>query len=509
MKNQGKSSPEEMRKWFADNAKYRSLAASAKQSTFARAFNDPNIVGLAYGRREAHGEKTEQPALVVYVGKKTSRKFLPPSRLLPRKVHVGGDCIEVDVVETGFFYASAFTARERPAPSGISVGNANSPSAGTLGCLVLDNTDGSLNILSNNHVLARHNAAAVGESIVQPGIFDGGSNPADQIATLNRFVTINATGSTVDGAIARVNNVGDVVDQMKDNLMPVASPDHPAVGLHFAGSCSRSLMNPIADVLNQLNIRFPNTAAGATQPISAARVGMNVEKVGRTTEYTTSTVQEIDVTVSLNYNFGTATLDNQIATAWMGDQGDSGSLVCQGGEGGSENQCGGCDSSSEASATLNRNLDTETRLAKDLRDNYLRHTKIGRWAINLFYLNEEPMQDRFRQTKLDEGDVEFARKLFDKYREEARCAAASPDSTQATLTEGHLREAMQGLKRAEPYLTDRENEAAHRLLKIARERIVGQGPREVLNTLQDEKLLEELQDIADSVPTLITKDCGC
>ena len=59
------------------------------------------------------------------------------------------------------------------------------------------------------------------------------------------------------------------------------------------------------------------------------------ERVGRTTEYTTSTVTEIDVSVSINYNFGPASFDHQVATASMDMAGDSGFIVCAGGVGGS------------------------------------------------------------------------------------------------------------------------------------------------------------------------------
>ncbi len=82
-------------------------------------------------------------------------------------------------------------------------------------------------------------------------------------------------------------------------------------------------MNPIDSVLAQLNISFP-AGKGST---TTATIGMNVEKVGRTTEYTTSTVKEIDATVVVGYDFGNATFDKQITTAWMSDPGDSGSVV--------------------------------------------------------------------------------------------------------------------------------------------------------------------------------------
>ncbi len=495
-------------RWFGDNAKPRFLANQIKRGPLAGLLNDPNVQAMGYGRRDAHGERTDEPALVVYVAKKMPKRFIPESRLIPRRWDIGGDCIEIDVVEAGFIYPQAFTTRERPAPSGISVGNANEISAGTLGCYMTDNTDGSTCILSNNHVLARQNAAAIGEDIVQQAMFDGGSSPADDIATLKRFVTINATGNTVDGAIAEVNNIGDIVDRMMNNLTPVAQPDHPAVGLLFAGGCNRTIMNPIVNVLNQLNISFPGAGAAGGQPIVQPTIGMDVEKVGRTTEYTTSTITEIDLTVTIPYSFGNATFDDQIATMWMSDKGDSGSLVCRGGAGSSIDNCG-CGSASAAGTTLQRDVGSDERLAREIRDKYLRHTKIGRWAVELFYQNEERFLERFGKTPLEDDDLAFARKLYDKYADEARIAAAAPEQSNRKVTQTHLREAKQALTRAKKYMTKQECEVADELYKIGNEYLVGKTAQEALAMLQDTKLLEELQKLVKRLPTVSTKDLRC
>lgn len=510
--NMSKSATPEPNPWFEQNAKHRYLTDQIKRGPMKGLFADPNVQGMAYGRREAHGERTDEPALVVYVARKTPARFLPPSRLIPRRWYLGGDCLEIDVVETGHFYPFAFTARERPVPCGISIGNANEMSAGTLGCYVIDNTDGSTCLLSNNHVIARVNAAALGEDIIQQGAFDGGSSPADDIATLKRFIMMNATGNLVDAGIAEINNINDIVDQMKDNLMPIATVDHPAVGLLFAGSCNRTLMNPIDTVLNLLNISFTSAAAGGAQPTVPAEIGMNVEKVGRTTEYTTSTITEIDVTASVDYDPGPGTLlftfDNQIATMWMSDPGDSGSLVCRGGDGSAIDNCG-CGSQSAAAVALNRDVRTEGRLATEIRDKYLRHTKIGRWAIEMFYRNEERFLRRFHETKLDDDDVEFARKLYDKYAEDARIAAAAPEQSKQTVNNTHLRDAKQALSRAKKYLTKEEYAAASKLFEMGSERLSGQTVSDALRMLQDEKLLAELKAMAEEVPTVRMDDPSC
>jgi hypothetical protein len=476
--------------------KSRVIARAAKRNLLPNLFKDTNMVGAGFGRRTVQDETTDEPALVVYVMRKLQAHFLPLSRRLPRKIYLGGDCIEVDVVETGPIYPLSFTAGERPAPSGISIGHPLI-TAGTLGCLVRDNTDGSLCILSNNHVLANQNAAAIGDAAIQPGTFDGGTSPADTIAALKRFVTINAAGNTVDCAIAQVNNRGDVIDQMKNNLMPIPSSDHPAVGLLFAGSCNRTIMNPIGDVVAQLNIQLTS----GPNAIVAAEIGMNVEKVGRTTEYTSSSIKEIDLTVSIPYDFGNATFDNQIATAWMSDGGDSGSIVCRGGDGGNEDHCSGCGTTAAAEELLGVKLESDAAMAKTVRDKFLRQTRIGKLALDLFHLNEEDLICRYHKTDIQADDKAYVRKLYDKYAVEARKAFVEIETADFMVTDQHLRDAKAALRRAKKYMSKDEGRAADQLFEMAA-KAQKTNIRGILAMLNDEKLLKEVQDILDTVPSI-------
>ena len=481
--------------------KARALVGALKTRHLPLFQQDSNILGAAFGRRVVNGEIMDEPALVVYVARKVSPDFLPLSRLLPRRMYIGGDYVEVDVVETGPLYPLAFTGRERPATLGISIGNANEASAGTLGAVVIDNTDGSQCILSNNHVMARQNAAALGEMIVQPGLFDAGNSPADDIAFLKRFVMIGATGNTVDGAIAQMQRSA-VIDEVHNKIISVATPDHPAVGLLFAGSCNRTIMNPITNVLNQLNISLP-TANSTVR----AEIGMNVEKVGRTTEYTTSSVMEIDATVTIPYNFGNATFDNQITTAWLSNAGDSGSLVYRGGDGGNVDQCGVCGTTSAASRMMGVDLNREQQMASIVRDQFLRHTRIGRWAIDLFNTNEDRALKRLAETKIEDTDRDHARKMYDKYREEAYSLFAQGEKSDRTLTENHMKDAKTALKRAEKYLKKDELHAANELLELAQKHAMGKNVREVLALLNDEKLEKQVSEIVSKVK-FIDSHCG-
>jgi hypothetical protein len=442
--------------------------------------------------------------MVVFVKKKVPARFIPPAELLPRKVYVGSDAIEVDVVETGPFYTFAFTTRDRPAPSGISIGHPN-VTAGTLGCLVNDNTDGSLCILSNNHVIADGNLANLGDAIIQPGTADGGSTPADDIATLKRFIPIDCTATNrVDAAIAEVITRADVVAEFKNNLMPYPGPDHPAVGLLFAGSCNRTIFNPIDDVLNQLNIQF---LAGAGSTVRAD-VGMNVEKVGRTTEYTTSTVQEIDATVTIGgYPCGSAMFDNQFTTCWMSAGGDSGSVGCQGGEGGCEDDCG-CASAATAAQILSLDLGIDKAVESEFRRKYLSKTLIGKYAIDTYFRNEDNVVRRAREAKMSESDAEYARHLYNKYADDVRQALLQPDRSDFRITSEHLEDARQGLGRAKEHMTKEEARAADQLFELA-QKAVGKNVREILDMLNDKRLYEQVVRIVSNVPTIKKPDCDC
>jgi len=54
--------------------------------------------------------------------------------------------------------------------------------AGTICCSVTDGT--KVFGVSYSHVYADEHLAAIGDAVIQPGTFDGGSRPADDIGTL-------------------------------------------------------------------------------------------------------------------------------------------------------------------------------------------------------------------------------------------------------------------------------------------------------------------------------------
>lgn len=266
---------------------------------------DSNLAGVAIGLGDgsslASGRAPGDPVLEVYTIEPDS-----PAEMRARLAAVAGVSALADsdfpmkVVHTGLIDAQPHRMRLRPAPGGISVGH-KAITAGTLGCLVRGRTAPRINrlmILSNNHVLANSNAAVLGDAILQPGPYDGGTNPADQIAVLERFRTISfAAGAS--------------------NLVDCAT------GWAWPERVRRELMFLSGGTPNFFRI-------GAT-PV-AATLGLAVGKSGRTTQLTRGSVVAVGATINVNYGGGrVARFVNQISIrASSGDfsqGGDSGSLI--------------------------------------------------------------------------------------------------------------------------------------------------------------------------------------
>lgn len=200
---------------------------------------------------------------------------------------------EVDVRYVGRITKRAvpwYQKRNRPIRPGCSIGHFKI-TAGTLGCLVLD--DGSvLHILSNNHVLANENQAKAGDSIIQPGAFDGGLDPADRVASLTRYIRLKPKASNlIDCAIARI----------ADGIQTVRS-------IKGLGAIKGVFAGPIRD-------------------------GLTVHKLGRTTGLTHGRITAFELdNVVVGYDLGNLRFDDQIEIEGSGqnpfsDGGDSGSLI--------------------------------------------------------------------------------------------------------------------------------------------------------------------------------------
>ncbi|ARX82643.1 hypothetical protein SMD44_02056 [Streptomyces alboflavus] len=310
-----------------------------------------NVVGFGHGVKWSDGRPTGEPAVLVFVTQKVPESLLPERDVIPRQMDDGTptDILAVGHVAAqrqqrrsargedrssvsydadgtvseqlaglsqprleelgglGAFEPQLLKRRMRPSPSGFSVGNVR-VTAGTLGSVVYDFLPGAsvdppgaglgvpakFYILSNNHVLADSNRAQLGSAIVQPGVFDGGQDPADRIATLDRFITIQFAPQI---PLERHNNVVDA-----------------ALGT--------------VDFQDATREQYFSGAPRAWRRKANVAVGDLVKKSGRTTNISFGRIVSVDATIDVNYGTaGTARFKDQILTTNISAGGDSGSLV--------------------------------------------------------------------------------------------------------------------------------------------------------------------------------------
>jgi hypothetical protein len=277
-----------------------------------------NAVAVGIGYKTVQGKRTHDLSIVCSVEKKLGSSSLSTDDLIPASI----EDIPVDVIETGKIVAQQDPkSRIRPAPGGVSVGHV-AITAGTLGCWVKKN--GEFQILSNNHVLANSNSASIGDPILQPGPYDSGVNPGDKIAELTEFIPIQFGGpdNLVDAAIARaveVENGGSSCG------FAGAVASFLNRGARTAGRSTR--LKPVKVSAIDDVVRNEILNIGVVNELAEAVLGMEVKKMGRTTELTFGEVTQIDATVKVQYSVQSAFFTDQIITTDMSEGGDSGSAV--------------------------------------------------------------------------------------------------------------------------------------------------------------------------------------
>jgi len=191
--------------------------------------------------------------------------------------------------------------------------------AGTLGCLVKKN--GQVFILSNNHVLANSNAAQIGDPILQPGPYDGGKLPDDHIANLSEFIPISFMDSPSDCSIARgiAGFLNGIAGILGSNVRLQAIRARAEENLVDAA---------IARPLNDQDVKNEILEIGTINGLANGELGMAIKKSGRTTGLTTGEIQQVDVTVNVQYGEGKiAIFTDQLLAGAMSQGGDSGSAV--------------------------------------------------------------------------------------------------------------------------------------------------------------------------------------
>jgi hypothetical protein len=200
---------------------------------------------------------------------------------------------------------------DRPVPIGVSSFNAvDECAAGTLGCRCIDHS-GKLYAISNTHVYARLSKASRGESIVQPSQGDNNcvtDEPQNVIGTLVDYVSWN-----FDTSLPVPLNITDCA------LMEVAS-----------------VVNSKGETVPAVGFATPSNGYGVPSKniLRTNRIGLQVQKYGRTTVYTRGHTVGLNVLLPIDDNTGNLVtffrMDEYAGTlpsTDLSNPGDSGSLI--------------------------------------------------------------------------------------------------------------------------------------------------------------------------------------
>lgn len=279
-----------------------------------------NVVATGIGYKTVAGRMTPDLAIICSVEVKKPIARLHKDDFIPSFIMD----VPTDVNATGVIRSlQAPTDRFRPAPGGCSIGHYRI-TAGTLGCLVKKGD--VLYILSNNHVLANSNDAAIGDLILQPGVYDGGTDPNDRIAELSDFVPISfeeANGGSSCSITHMVTNCLNVLSRLMGS--------HTRLRAYRIQQTDNKTDCAIARPFNVTDVTDNILQIGVINGLAEGTLGMNIKKSGRTTGLTTGTIQQVDVTARVSYGTNkTALFTDQLMAGAMSQGGDSGSAVLDG-----------------------------------------------------------------------------------------------------------------------------------------------------------------------------------
>lgn len=282
----------------------------------------PNVVGVGKGMKAVRGEESTDQAVVVLVSKKLPEAQLSRYERVPRTLGQ----VPTDVIEVGEIRLLGVNRKsyQRPACPGMSIGH-QKVTAGTFGAVVRDRRSGMLMILSNNHVLAnatdgRDGRSSLGDAILQPGSYDGGTKE-QTIAYLERFVPLWKEYARTDCRAARV------VEQMGNRALQIFRPNY-RINLEKRLGGENAVDAALARPVSPEAISPEIVDVGRVKGLAEVKAGMRVKKSGRTTGLSQATVKVVQATLKVSVaENDNAVFTDQFVTTTMSQGGDSGSLV--------------------------------------------------------------------------------------------------------------------------------------------------------------------------------------
>lgn len=492
------------------------LLARARDAEASRLLRYRGVNGVGVGYRWRDGQLTDEPCLGVLVTKKRPRGYLPKSQVLPNEITHEGHICPIDVIQAGPFYGDSTLVVEadppvfagevaRPLRGGCEIEPLGAGSFGTLGCIVRDQVDDSLAMLSNRHVLVTENTEP-GDRIVQPG-------RGEEVAAFTRDVPYPSGVEYIrsDVAIATllpgVEHDERFMPSTGPGLMPPVSEGHKAVGLHFAGDGLglTGLFCQIESVLTDINAELLS-GGGSTEYLTAFHTGRAIEKVGRTTGYTSSRILLTGVESPVWVDGRPVLFADCVMTFRFALPGDSGSLVCLGGDGSTWTPIPWGELPCVTTESVGRMYDLplveDQALADRIRDEFLASSVTGGLLIQCFYTNQDAIYQRTAGQTTSDTEKEFADAFYAKYRDFIESALDNPDDPAYAVTEDHIGDLQLMYTGIEPRLTHEESVAFYRFIDEVVTPAVGLSFRQLVERMNDPEVFALALDILGDVPTI-------
>jgi hypothetical protein len=486
-----------------------------------------NVVSVGVGCRERDNERTDEPAVTVGVVKKRRPGYVRADEMLPDRIDVDGVSHKVDVVEIGrvsFCGTSEYrppgwtiTDSFRPLQPGAEITNVTTRKpdgtyeAGTISCFVKDKDD-QVHILSNCHVLVNPDNISAqhptyGDKIGQP-------NPDSVVAELSNYVPYKSSifaSNTMDCATAKLIDQSGWLNDYPGNRMAQPSSKHKAFGLYFASNSdhSRGWMVRLEPMLQQLGMRM--LIPDSTVDIDGNYYAFPIEKVGARTGYSSSSISNTDDSVKIHmddgwyYNF-----DHVIETRQLGWGGDSGSLVCIGGDGATvvpleHTDDPGCSMFNAVGTMYNLPLNGDIALGDRIRDEFLAQTRLGALLTHLFYLNSEVVINRSKSSPTSDSEKAGAHSLYDRYRNFVATAMNNPRDPSYVVTQSQLDDTVVAINGAAVHMYDEESSALNDIYTNVIAKTLGMRYDDLLRYMNDDTVYHSVLDRLSKVKTIVTE----
>ena len=477
---------------------------------------DSNIVGFGLARKQISGRTPGAMGVAVYVRKKLPLTDVPSGLTVPNAVATPEGPMATDVVAVGMsqLMGPTINDRVRPAPIGVSIG-VDGGLPGTLGCLVRDNTDDSVQILSTAGLLSQGGRLPPGTEVYQPAPSSSVPDPGDVIGTLTRTTQLSTYPSlytpptspplnSVDGALVRPTVPSMVADSVVGKVFPPGSKVHPMIGLVVGveigpDSVARYVIAPMQELMVALDVSPLRPGS-----VVAPEVDQMVELMGAAEGTRRGTVDAIQATYKVHYASPAGPTIGIIQNVALvrgdfGAEADIGAVVFTWAGNGVRSHCSGCVIATDLERTYGIPLTQNVALADQLRDDYLVKTSTGRMLAQLFYKNESAFQQRLQAVSPTRAELDYARLLYDKYVALARAEISKVTMTYIPLTPQALDEARATVYGLSRFMTNAEYDACENLLEVLAQ-VENKSLREAMEYMDRADTSESVHLILESVP---------